>query len=93
MTAAADAEVFVSLVGLVDGEKEAARVEREIKKTEKDIASIEKKLSLPSFAEKAPPEVVVEAKAQLEAMKARRAALEDARGIASELGNPTKSKS
>jgi valyl-tRNA synthetase len=86
MNATADADVLVSLVGLVDGDKEAARVEREIKKVEKDLAAIEKKLALPSFTDKAPPEVVVEAKQQLEEMKRRRTALEEARGIATELG-------
>ncbi|MEO7328054.1 MAG: valine--tRNA ligase [Minicystis sp.] len=85
MTIAADTEVLVSLKGLVEGAKEGARVEREIKKVEKDIAMLEKKLALPSFAEKAPPEVVVESRAQLEELKRKRAALEDAKGLASEL--------
>jgi valyl-tRNA synthetase len=85
MTIAADTEVLVSLKGLVEGAKEGARVEREIKKVEKDIAALEKKLALPSFAEKAPPEVVVESRAQLEELKRKRAALEDAKGLASEL--------
>ncbi len=85
MTIAADTEVLVSLKGLVEGAKEGARVEREIKKVEKDIAALEKKLALPSFAEKAPPEVVIESRAQLEELKRKRAALEDAKGLASEL--------
>lgn len=85
MHMAADVEVLVALVGLVEPAHEAARVEREIKKTEKDIAAIEKKLSLPSFADKAPPEVVKEAKDQLEALRRKRAGLEEAKGIASEL--------
>jgi valyl-tRNA synthetase len=87
MASESDVEVLVSLIGLVDGDKEAERVEREIKKTDKDIAAIEKKLALPSFADKAPKEVVEESKLQLEAMKRKRAALEDARGIAGELGS------
>jgi valyl-tRNA synthetase len=85
MSIAAGVEVLVSLVGLVDGKKELERIEREIKKTEKDIAAIEKKLSLPSFAEKAPPEVVAEARAQLEELRAKRAGLEEAKAIAKEL--------
>jgi valyl-tRNA synthetase len=85
MHMAADTEVLVALQGLVDPSHEAARVEREIKKTEKDIAAIEKKLSLPSFADKAPPEVVKEARDQLEALRRKRAGLEDAKGIAGEL--------
>jgi valyl-tRNA synthetase len=93
MHATADADVLVSLVGLVDPGKEAARVEREIKKVEKDIAALEKKLSLPSFAEKAPPEVVAESKVQLEELKRQRTALEEARGIAGELGEGGEKKS
>ncbi|MFO0612531.1 MAG: valine--tRNA ligase [Polyangiaceae bacterium] len=85
MNAAGEIEVLVSLVGLVDAEKEGARVEREIKKTEKDIAALEKKLALPSFAEKAPPEVVAESKALLTELRARRVSLDHARGIAEEL--------
>jgi valyl-tRNA synthetase len=85
MSAAADTEVLVALKGLVEGGKEGARVEREIKKVEKDIAALEKKLSLPSFADKAPPEVVLEAKTQLEELRRKRVTLEDARGLAAEL--------
>ncbi len=85
MHSAADVEVLVSLVGVVEPDKEAARVEREIAKADKDIAALEKKLALPSFADKAPPEVVAEAHEQLAATKRRRASLVDARGIADEL--------
>ena len=86
MSVASGVEVLVDLRGLVEGAKEAARIEREIKKCEKDIAALEKKLSLPSFAEKAPPEVVTESRAQLEELKRKRVGLEDAKGIAAELG-------
>jgi valyl-tRNA synthetase len=85
MSIAADTEVLVSLKGLVEGSKEGARVEREIKKVDKDIAALEKKLALPSFAEKAPPEVVTESRAQLEELRRKRVALEDAKGLATEL--------
>ncbi len=87
MHMAADTEVLVALQGLVEPAHEAARVDREIKKVDKDIAAIEKKLSLPAFADKAPPEVVKEAKDQLDALKRKRAGLEDARGIAGELSS------
>jgi valyl-tRNA synthetase len=82
----ADVEVLVQLKGLVEGGKEGARVEREIKKVEKDLAALEKKLALPSFADKAPPEVVAEAHAQAEELKRKRAGLEEARSLAAELG-------
>ncbi|EYF05571.1 valine--tRNA ligase [Chondromyces apiculatus] len=85
MSVAAGVEVLVALVGLVEGHKEAARIEREIKKAEKDIAALEKKLALPSFADKAPPEVVAESHAQLTALRDKRAGLEHARKIAAEL--------
>ena len=85
MNVAGDVEVLVGLKGLVEPQKEAARIEREIKKTEKDLAAIEKKLSLPSFVDKAPPEVVAEAKAQREALLRTKARLEEARSIAAEL--------
>ncbi|MFO0549455.1 MAG: valine--tRNA ligase [Polyangiaceae bacterium] len=87
MSTVHDVDVLVSLVGLVEPSKEADRVEREIKKTEKDIAALEKKLALPSFADKAPPEVVAESKADLERLKRRRAGLDEARAIAAELGD------
>ena len=85
MSMASGVEVLVDLRGLVEGAKEAARIEREIKKTEKDIAALEKKLSLPSFADKAPPEVVAESRSQLDELKKKRAGLEDAKGLAAEL--------
>jgi valyl-tRNA synthetase len=81
----ADVEVLVQLTGLVEGAKEAARVEREIKKVEKDLAALEKKLGLPSFADKAPPEVVAEAHAQVAELQRRRAGLVEAKQIAAEL--------
>ncbi|MEJ7730662.1 MAG: hypothetical protein WKG00_15770, partial [Polyangiaceae bacterium] len=85
MNIAADTEVLVSLRGLVDPAKEGARVEREIKRAEKDIVALEKKLSLPSFADKAPPEVVAESRAMLEEIRRRKVSLEEARGLAAEL--------
>jgi valyl-tRNA synthetase len=90
MHMAAETEVLVPLKGLVEPAKEAARVERELKKTDKDIAAIEKKLALPGFADKAPPEVVVESKAQLEELKRKRVALEEAQKLASELADEEK---
>ncbi len=85
MHMAADVEVLVQLKGLVEGAKEAARVDREIKKVEKDLAALEKKLALPSFADKAPPEVVAEAHAQVAELGRKKAGLEEARQIAAEL--------
>jgi valyl-tRNA synthetase len=86
MGVASGVDVLVDLRGLVEGAKEAARIEREIKKCEKDIAALEKKLSLPSFAEKAPPEVVAESRTQLEDLRKKRAGLEEAKSLSAELG-------
>jgi valyl-tRNA synthetase len=85
MHIAADVEVLVQLKGLVEGAKEGARVERELKKVEKDLAALQKKLALPSFADRAPPEVVAEAHAQVAELERKRAGLEEAKQIATEL--------
>ncbi len=85
MGVAGSVEVLVALQGLVDGQKERERVEREIKKVEKDIAALEKKLALPNFADKAPPEVVAESHALLEALRAKKVALQEALALADEL--------
>lgn len=84
-TIAADIEILISLKGHVEGAKEAARIDREVKKAEKDIGVLEKKLSQPSFADKAPPEVVAESKALLETLKRKRDHLEGAKSIVAEL--------
>jgi valyl-tRNA synthetase len=85
MSIAAETEVLVGLKGLVEADKEGARIDREIKKVEKDIGVLEKKLSQPTFADKAPPEVVAESRALLEELKRKRVSLEEARGLAGEL--------
>ncbi len=85
MSIAAETEVLVGLKGLVEADKEGARIDREIKKVEKDILVLEKKLSQPTFADKAPPEVVAESRALLEELKRKRTSLEEARGLAGEL--------
>ena len=78
-------EVLVGLKGLVDPAQERARIERELKKIDKDLAAIQKKLSSPSFTEKAPKEVVAESQAQLASMTEARARLASARALADEL--------
>jgi valyl-tRNA synthetase len=85
MTLAQDVEVIVPLKGLVGADKERTRIEREMKRTEKDIVALEKKLALPSFADKAPPEVVAESKRTLEELRRKKAGLEEARSLSEEL--------
>jgi valyl-tRNA synthetase len=78
-------EVLVMLKGLVDPGAERARIERELKKIDKELAAIEKKLGAAGFVDRAPKEVVEEARAQMGALRAARARLEGARGLADEL--------
>ncbi|HMI88268.1 MAG TPA: valine--tRNA ligase [Polyangiaceae bacterium] len=85
MSVVGDVEVLVGLRGLVDAGKEADRVEREIRRADKDLASLEKKLGSPAFVERAKPEIVAEAKGQVEALRRTRARLEEARQLAGEL--------
>ncbi len=85
LSVAGDVEVLVELKGLVDAEHEAARIERSMKKLDKDMQGLEKRLSNPKFVEKAPPQVVSEVREQLDGLGRQRARLEEARGLVSEL--------
>jgi valyl-tRNA synthetase len=80
-----EVEVLVGLKGIVDAAKEQERVEREIRKTEKNIAALEKKLANKGFVDRAPAEVVQETKASLKAMQDRRQVLSEALELAREL--------
>lgn len=51
--------------GLIDLTREVARLERELKKVQDDIAKLSARLRLKSFVEKAPQEVVAETKTRL----------------------------
>ena len=77
--------MLVGLKGIVDAAKEQERVEREIRKTEKSIAVLEKKLASKGFVERAPAEVVQESKDSLSAMQDRRQVLAEAFELAREL--------
>jgi valyl-tRNA synthetase len=78
-------EVLVGLKGLVPKDEEIARIDRELKRIEKDLAALEKKLGSPGFVDRAPPEVVEEAKKQRVALVEGKARLEEARILAEEL--------
>ncbi len=52
------AEVIVPLEGLMDFGEEKKRVEKELKKVEKEIIFLSKKLSNPNFVDRAPPDVI-----------------------------------
>jgi valyl-tRNA synthetase len=78
-------EVLVGLKGLVYPAHERARIERELKKIDKDLAAIDKKLSSPNFTDKAPKDVVEEARAQKKSLEEAHAQLLEARSLADEL--------
>jgi valyl-tRNA synthetase len=61
-------EVLVNLKGLVQPSEERARIERELKKIDKDLLAIDKKLGSPGFVDRAPKEVVEEARTQRQAL-------------------------
>lgn len=57
-------EIFVPVEGVIDLQKEIARMKKELEKIEIDINVTEKKLSNPDFIEKAPSDVVQKEKSK-----------------------------
>ena len=78
VSVAGDVTVLVPLEGLVDTDKERERLTRELKKVEKDLGAVEKKLGNEGFVAKAPPEVVDKERERQRALTAERAQLEAA---------------
>jgi valyl-tRNA synthetase len=78
-------EVLVGLKGLVTAAKERARIEGALKKITKDLTMVDKKLASPSFADRAPKEIVEDAKIQRAGLIEARARLEASRVLADEL--------
>jgi len=74
--------VEIYLTGMIDGEKEKARIGKEIDNLKNMITAGEKKLSNKEFIEKAPPRVVDE---ERERLKARQAELKNLKKQAREL--------
>ncbi len=85
LSVAGEVEVLVGLKGLVDADKERERVERSIKKVQKDLAVLQKRLDNPKFVDKAPPEVVAEARSQREQLTEQHSRLQEALALAAEL--------
>jgi valyl-tRNA synthetase len=85
LTAAADVEVLVVLRGVLEAGKERERLEREVKRTEKNIVALDKKLGAKGFAERAPPEVVAESHAALGSERERLRMLQEALTLVGEL--------
>jgi valyl-tRNA synthetase len=67
----ADIEVVVPLQGLVDIDAETSRIEKEIKKTKKEISFVEGKLGNEKFISRAPDDVVDKERARLADEKLR----------------------
>ncbi len=82
---AAGVEVRILLKGIVEQAGEKSRIDREIKKAQKDIDVLEKKLGAKGFADRAPPEVVKDTEEQLASQRERVRVLEGARSFALEL--------
>jgi valyl-tRNA synthetase len=70
-------ELIVPLAGLIDVEKECARLRGEVSELEKQIASREGRLSNPKYVERAPANVVANDRAILDEMKSKRGQLVD----------------
>ncbi len=64
-------DVAVLLEGLVDIDEEIKRIQKTLEKNQKDISSLERRLSDANFVKNAPEEVVVEGRANLENLKAQ----------------------
>jgi valyl-tRNA synthetase len=85
VSVAGDVEVLVGLAGLVEPKKEQERIERGVKKLDKDIAVLEKRLASDNFVKNAPPDVVAEARALLEQLRRQRERLIEAKAFVDEL--------
>ena len=82
---AGEVEILVPLAGLIDLEEEEKRLQKEIAKVEKDVTLFEKKLSNEAFVAKAPPEVLEKDRGKLaeakEKMSILQASLEKIRAM------------
>ncbi len=74
----ADVEVVMPLGGLIDVAVEKARIEKDVGKVDKEIATLEKKLGNADFLARAPEDVVEEQRTRLADEQTRRQRLVDA---------------
>ncbi|MDO5548104.1 MAG: valine--tRNA ligase [Eubacteriales bacterium] len=72
-----DVQMYLPMNELIDFDKERARLNKEKKKAEKDLAFIEKKLSNPGFLNKAPEKVVEGEKLKAEKLHEQIAKLDE----------------
>lgn len=64
-------EAYIPVSGVIDVAKEVKRLEAEIKRVTGVVSGIKNKLANPSFADRAPPEVVKETRQQYENMESQ----------------------
>jgi len=69
------ATIFASLEGIIDTDKESARLQKEIDKLEKELTGVSKKLSNEGFLKKAPGEIVAKVKEKHEQLSQKSAKL------------------
>lgn len=75
--AIAGVEIFLPLEGLIDIDREKARLQKEITERDGDLKRVEAKLSNPQFTEKAPPAVVAKEEAKRDENQASLAKLRE----------------
>jgi valyl-tRNA synthetase len=73
----AGVEVYLPLAGMVDIDKERARLAKELDAATRDIARAEKLLGNPGFVSKAPEDVVESEREKLAALQERKGRLEE----------------
>jgi valyl-tRNA synthetase len=78
-------EVLVPLAGAVDMAAETARVDKELAKIAGELDGVAKRLANPSFVERAPREVVEEARARVAELGEKRRKLEAHRALLAEV--------
>jgi valyl-tRNA synthetase len=74
----ADVEIVMPLGGLIDIAAERTRIEKDIGKADKEIATLERKLGNADFLARAPEDVIAEQRARLAEEKSRRQRLAEA---------------
>jgi len=72
-----DMEILVPMAGLIDKKAEVARLGKEIERLRGEVARADGKLRNPAFVDKAPPDVVAQARAKLDEQRAALARLEE----------------
>ena len=68
-------EIYLPLAGLIDVEKETARLNKELATLDKEISRLDKKLSNAGFIAKAPADIVEKEKEKLKGYEEKREAV------------------